>query len=402
MLVPRTTQFHVVVVAAVMVVLAATTIPGLRSHANPQHFDMARSLLRGSVWIEKPTATHDLGQVGGRWYSPFPPLPAVVAAVALAVSPEPDLLYNSLILIAALGAVALAWGIGRRLGGPVAGAWSALALGLGSGLWVATVIHDTYHSAHVLAVLGVLGAIRTVIGPRRRWWLAGALLGLAALARQPVILGAPFLAFLPTRDAGNGRRRAVATLLLAAALPFSAYLALNAARFGTPFATGYGTIHAAPRIEHDVAAHGTFSLSYLPRNLRTMLVAVPHFIPRPPFVLPDPAGLSLLIVSPWLVLALVATITPDRPRARPTAWACVLASAAISVPHLLYVNSGWVQFGYRFALDETPFLLVGAVLAVRRRWPRLGWLTVSWSAAAHLWGYVMVITWPLWRGVLPR
>lgn len=383
-----------------MVILAATTIPGLWTPANPQHFDMARSLLRGSVWIESPTVTHDLGQVGGRWYSPFPPLPAVVAAIAIAVSPEPDLVYNSLILVAALAAVGLAWGIGRRLGGPAAGAWAALALGLGSGLWIATVIHDTYHSAHVLAVLGVLGAIRAVIGPRPRWWLGGLLLGLAALARQPVILGVPFLLFLPLR--GESRRtRAAATLLLAAALPFSAYLALNAARFGSPFSTGYGTIQAAPQIERDVEAHGTFSLSYVPRNLRTMLAAGPHFVARPPFVLPDPAGLSLLITSPWLVLALFALLRPDRPGARRRAWACALASVAISVPHLLYVNSGWVQFGYRFSLDETPFLLVGAVLACRRLTPRVGWVAASWSVAAHLWGYVMLMTWPLWRDLLP-
>ncbi len=384
-----------------MVALAATTVPGLRSHANPHNFDMARALLRGSVWISDPTNTHDLGQVDGRWYSPFPPLPAALAAAAIVTAADPDLVYNSTVLLAALAAVALAWKLGRRLGGPAAGAWAAAALGLGTGLWTATVLHDTYHSAHVFAVLGVLGALAAVMRPRPRWWLGGLLIGLAALARQPVILGAPFLLFLPGRAVRTSRLRAAAALLLAAALPVSAYLALNLARFGNPFSTGYGTIRHSPQIERDVVEHGAFSLSYVPRNLRTMLASMPHFVPRWPFVLPDPAGLSLLIVSPWLLLALVPLGRPDRPAARATAAACAAASLAISVPHLLYVNSGWAQFGYRFSLDETPFLLASAVLAVRRLRPAVAWLAASWSGTVHLWGYVMLRSWPQWSGMLP-
>ena len=384
-----------------MLVLAATTLPGLRTHANPHHFDMAGALLRGSVWIENPTTTNDLGQADGRWYSPFPPLPAFIAAGAMVVSTHPNLVYNLTVLFAALAAVALAWRTGRRLGGPAAGAWSAVAIGLGTGVWTATVLHDTYHSAHVFAVLGVLGAISVVTGARPHWWLGGLLIGLAALARQPVILGAPFLVFLHGRGPKTPRSRAAAAVLLAAALPFSAYLALNMARFGTPFATGYGEIRHAPEIERDVVAHGAFSLSYVPRNIRTMLAATPHLISRLPLVLPDPRGLSLLIVSPWVVLALIPLLKPDRPAARRTAGACALAALAISVPHLLYVNSGWAQFGYRFSLDETPFLLVGAVLAVRRLLPRVSWLVASWSGAVQLWGYVMVMTWARWSSLLP-
>ena len=42
------------------------------------------------------------------------------------------------------------------------------------------------------------------------------------------------------------------------------------------------------------------------------------------------------------------------------------ASAAVCVFNLLYQNSGWVQFGYRFALDYLPVLFVLLALGGRR------------------------------------
>jgi len=79
----------------------------------------------------------------------------------------------------------------------------------------------------------------------------------------------------------------------------------------------------------------------------------------------------------------------------------LLGSLAIAVPHLLYVNTGWVQFGARFALDETPLLLVAALLAVRRVVPPLAWGAVGWAVTVHLWGYIALVTWPRWSPLLP-
>ena len=35
----------------------------------------------------------------------------------------------------------------------------------------------------------------------------------------------------------------------------------------------------------------------------------------------------------------------------------LLTVLAVALPSLLYQNSGWVQFGYRFSLDYTPMLI---------------------------------------------
>ena len=62
----------------------------------------------------------------------------------------------------------------------------------------------------------------------------------------------------------------------------------------------------------------------------------------------------------------------------PALWAAVLCAA---IPGLLYQNTGWAQFGYRFVLDYLPYLV--ALLAVGGR--NLG----PWFKAAVLWGVLI-------------
>ena len=45
----------------------------------------------------------------------------------------------------------------------------------------------------------------------------------------------------------------------------------------------------------------------------------------------------------------------DRGPLHRTLWLCV---AAVALPSLLYQNSGWVQFGYRFSLDYVALLVM--------------------------------------------
>ena len=63
-----------------------------------------------------------------------------------------------------------------------------------------------------------------------------------------------------------------------------------------------------------------------------------------------------------------------------------LCSIPIALVSLLYQNTGYVQFGYRFSLDYTlPLLLL---LALSRRAPpgRLFCLCVVWGVLVNLFG----------------
>ena len=80
-------------------------------------------------------------------------------------------------------------------------------------------------------------------------------------------------------------------------------------------------------------------------------------------------GLAIWVTTPAVFYLLWPRLR-DNARDRwlhVAAWATV---AAIAQSHLLYQNTGWEQFGYRFAMDYLPFLLV--LFAVGR--DRLSWL----------------------------
>ncbi len=82
-------------------------------------------------------------------------------------------------------------------------------------------------------------------------------------------------------------------------------------------------------------------------------------MPHAPYVRISGHGLALWFTTPVLVLLLWPR--ERGPLHRPL-WLCV---AAVALPSLLYQNSGWLQFGYRFSLDYLVLLIL--LLAVGGR-----------------------------------
>ena len=390
---PARWKFHLFVRIALVSILILGAAEHLTAPANPQHFDQARAWLQGALFISQPTLTHDLVPMDLGWASPFPPLPAAVATLALLAGHNADLAYNLVILSIALLSMWLAARIASRLGGFAAGTWAMAAIGPGSGLLIAAAFHDTYHSAHVLAIASTLAAIDGVLA-RKRGFTGGFLLGIAALARQACILGALPLALLA------GRRRFIG-VLFGATLPFLIYIGLNWARFDAPLATGYEAAEHLPHLKADITVHGALSFHWIPRNLKALVTGLPRLVPVAPWIVPDLRGMALWLVSPWILLGLLPLVRPDRPTSRRVAALCWMAAGVISIPHLLYVNTGYAQIGYRFALDYLPFLLVAAILGVRRMRPTVPVILVSLSVVINLWALIALWNYPEWAPYIP-
>ena len=104
-------------------------------------------------------------------------------------------------------------------------------------------------------------------------------------------------------------------------------------------------------------------------NLDYLLTHLPTFFTRGPdgsisLVIPprpDGLGMSIFLTSPGLLLALRADW-----RSRMTI-ALGLTALAVLIPSLLYYGGGWLQYGYRYALDSIPFVMAIVGLAVARR-----------------------------------
>jgi hypothetical protein len=152
---------------------------------------------------------------------------------------------------------------------------------------------------------------------------------------------------------------------------------MNAARFDDPFEFGhtYLQIRWRDRIE----TWGLFSTHYLGRNLAVFLASLPWLSATPPHVKVSLHGLALWFTTPNLLLAL----WPRRVDAlRVGLW---LATGAVALLDLLYQNSGWIQFGYRFALDYLPLLFALLALSGRRFGP-LFWALAVFAVAVNAFG----------------
>ncbi|MCA9603374.1 MAG: hypothetical protein KC417_15180, partial [Myxococcales bacterium] len=240
-----------------------------------------------------------------------------------------------------------------------------------------------WFAAHVVAV--PLAALYLLFAlDARRPVLAGTMLALAFMTRPTMLLlGAVFAveALRSARGAATFLRRPSETwvfalrrwfqavevkALLRPVLLFAAPLVavglvamwMNHARFDDPFEFGhtYLQIRWRDRIER----WGLFHTHYFAKNLSVFLAGLPWISRVEPYVTISRHGLALWFTTPALLLLL----WPRRVNA--TVVGLYFAALAVCVFDLCYQNSGWVQFGYRFALDYMVVLFALLALGGRR------------------------------------
>ena len=234
--------------------------------------------------------------------------------------------------------------------------WLTALFAFGTVFFYAAVQGRVWYTAHVIAVDVSLLYVWAAIDAERPL-LAGTCLGLAVLTRGQLLLMCPFfVAEMWRTGRRNDLRRWAA---FAAPLVVLGALAAwhNYARFRDPLEFGYH--YLAVRQQSDIETYGLFSLHYLSRNLVAAFLLLPAVSAQAPYVRISGHGLALWITTPPLIL-LVAC----RPR-QAFQVALWISAGSVAVWSLLYQNTGWIQFGYRFGLDYVIFLLL--ILAVDSR-----------------------------------
>jgi hypothetical protein len=319
---------------------------------------LADGFVHGRLYIDQPMPWLELvPRADGGWYSPFPPMPAVVLVPFVATF-GPG--FDQGIATALFGGanVALVWLLLRRSGvAPVPANWLTAALAVGSVHWWAAGTGTVWLHAQVVAVFFSLLALNLAI--RRRWPLvAGLFLGCAAASRLPVGLTLPLylalylrLPFPPNlRRLEPAHLRSGLSLLAGVAVPALLVAAYNLARFGSPFQFGYELIPGV--LDEPWYAQGLLSIEYVPRHLHVMFMRGFDFVDAFPWFRPNWSGASLLLTTPillWLVKA--------RSRAPLIAYGWI-AIVLCLIPDVLHGAPGFAQLGYRFILDVLPIILL--------------------------------------------
>jgi hypothetical protein len=231
----------------------------------------------------------------------------------------------------------------------------------------------------------------------RRPALAGLFIVLAFASRgPPVALGAALFGLEALRvsrraPAAPGPRafwrsldvRALVRRLLWFVAPILAVLSLilwhNHARFGSAFEFGHHLLVIGWRARID--RWGLFSYHFLAHNLGVMLTSLPYLAQVPARVQINTHGLALWVTTPvflWLLW----------PRQVSPLWRnLAITVALVAGMDLLYQNSGWLQFGYRFSNDYAVYLM--AMLAIGGfRFGRLFWTCAALGVAVNTFGAV--------------
>jgi hypothetical protein len=207
----------------------------------------------------------------------------------------------------------------------------------------------------------------------RHPFLAGVALALGMATRTPIAFGFVFFALELFRDGDRFVWRGFPYLFkkgLAFAVPILAVGALlaiyNYARFENPFEFGHTFLAGGTR--PSIREHGLFSFWFLKNNLAAAVTNPPVIDTFSPFIHITRHGLSLLFTSPFLLYLLWQRNFPLYARN------LAVAALFVALPSLFYQNTGWAQFGWRFALDFMPFLF--AMLAVSSRQFTKGFLVL--------------------------
>jgi len=302
-------------------------------------------------------------------YVSFPPFPAVALMpfVALVGYDVNDVIVT--LVVGGGAAVLLFWFLqllairGHSTRTTQDNLWLTVVFALGSVAFFSSVRGEVWFTALVFGVALNVGYMLAALDARHPFW-AGLLLGLGFATRTPIAFCVVFFAwqlFLPGNRWQAGRWREIMQRGVLFAVPVLAVgialMMYNSARFDDPFEFGHA--YLAGGAGERIRDHGMFSFTYLNRNLLSALVSVPRLIPDSPWIQISNHGLGLLFTSPALFLLLWPK---DRTALHRVLW---LTVAAAAIPGLLYQNTGWTQFGYRFALDYLPYLV--ALLAIGGR-----------------------------------
>ena len=393
----RNHRLEIALLAGSFAALAAFSGPRFYRQSHAPHFIyQADAWLHGQLHLRvHPPDDNDWVRVGDRWYVSFPPGPALLMLPGVALFGYEYVDVSFTVAFAACNVLLFFLVLERlRRSGDSSrsraeNAALALLSAFGTVAFSCSVRGEVWFTAEVLGVTGTclyLLAAHRAAHP----FLAGAAWSFAAVTRAPLAFSLVF--FLAEVIAGEatlaegGRKagtwvdparwRKVALFALGA-LPLVAFAGLtNWARFGS--AADFGHAHFwNNRVNSDIQRYGLFSLHYLGKQLHAAFTRMPRLEDGGLTYHPD--GMSLFVTTPLFALLLW-------PRARPRLHLALwLTVAATALPGFLYQNTGYVQFGYRFSLDYTPYLFL--LLAVGARpMSRAFWALGLWGVAVNVWG----------------
>ncbi|HBQ50954.1 TPA: hypothetical protein DD690_03155 [Candidatus Daviesbacteria bacterium] len=336
---------------------------------------LADAFLRGHLYI--PNILTELASWNGHYFVVYPPMPAILLMPFVAIFGTS---FYQPVLSIVLGAVnvLLAYTVLLKLfKSSTISLWISLLYAFGTIQWYHAEVGSSWYVAHIVALFFLWLALLEIV-TKQRLFLIGLFIGAAYLARLPTILSVVFV-FIYLRQTLNIKNIFLFLLGLSPGILFNGFY--NYLRFGTIFDVGYSLL---PIFNEPWYKYGLFSIRYLPLHLKEVFTSLPAFSKNPPFIIPSIYIMAIWFTTPAFLLIIKAKFKTK------LALASLIAVIIIALPGLLHGNNGSTQFGYRFALDFMPFLLLLMASGIINRFNWQVKLLIILSVLVNLWGVIMI------------
>lgn len=132
----------------------------------------------------------------------------------------------------------------------------------------------------------------------------------------------------------------------------------NYIRFGSLLENGLKYHQVNPKWKNDLSNYGVLNPHYLPYNFFYLLINPVGITRISPYINPDPEGNSIFSTSPLLLLFFGLFSFNIWKKENKPLIIYLLISGIILFSLLVYFSTGWIQFGYRYALDAIPLLIL--------------------------------------------
>lgn len=340
----------------------------------------------------------DHSKTNRRYFVSFPPGPGLIFMPFVAmfdVQRVNDVLIT--IFFASLNVVLLFLLLERLARGGRSGRsrkdnlWLLLLFAFGSCHYWLSTMGQVWFTAQIMGVTWTLLYIHAAIDARHPL-LAGLACAMAFSTRTPLLFTSVFFFIFVLFPNGQRLQKEQFSWALKKLIWFCipclvvgiGLLTMNKIRFDSWTEFGH-TYLAAGQLQR-IKTYGLFNSHFLSKNLTSLFTLLPKIQTSAPYLVISKHGMSILLTTPAFLYLL-------RPQPREhredvfwhrLLWATV---AACALPGLFYQNTGYEQFGFRFSMDYTPYLIM--LLAVGRH-PITKWfkLSILWGVAVNTFGAI--------------
>lgn len=343
---------------------------------------LADAFLHGKYYLDtNPAWLNELVPIAnGKFAVVYPPAPAIIAIPFILIFGTN---FQQQFLSQIMGAVAaFVWGeiAFQKSKSKFTSFWVFLIAALGNITWFMSSDGSVWYLGQISAYLFLTLTIRESLN-KKRPLLTSIYFGLSVFSRLQTVLVLPLILYINREWFKKLKKLFTFALgLFSFGIFYGIY---NFLRFGSFLQTGYGLIPGI--LKEPWFQKGIFSISYIPNHLKIIFTSLPIFLKEFPFIEPSWAGLSIWITSPVFVYSFFANI---KKREVEFAWLSIIFIALVVMSH---GSTGFSQFGYRFAVDFYPLILlliVEAVSATKLKWHH--WILLFISIIVNLWGVVWI------------